>query len=228
MREKKQVAIKTISLKEPILGENTKLAERNRQLFASRKIYVLNVISSPGSGKTTLLVETLNGLKQTLRCAVIEGDQQTDNDARRIAETGVPVVQINTGSTCHLDAGLISHALENLPLTGMDVLFIENVGNLICPAEFDLGENAKVVLMSITEGEEKPVKYPLIFHLAKILVLTKMDLLPHLRFNMDLCIQNYRQVNPVAETLMVSAYSHEGLQQWLDWIIRQRNLAAGS
>ncbi len=228
MREKKQVAIKTISLKEPILGENTKLAERNRQLFASRKIYVLNVISSPGSGKTTLLVETLNGLKQTLRCAVIEGDQQTDNDARRIAETGVPVVQINTGSTCHLDAGLISHALENLPLTGMDVLFIENVGNLICPAEFDLGENAKVVLMSITEGEEKPVKYPLIFHLAKILVLTKMDLLPHLRFNMDLCIQNYRQVNPVAETLMVSAYSHEGLQQWLDWIIRQRNLAVGS
>ena len=210
------------------MGENAKLAERNRQLFARRKICVLNIISSPGSGKTTLLVETLNGLKQTLRCAVIEGDQQTDNDARRIAETGVPVVQINTGGTCHLDAGMISRALESLPLAGIDVLFIENVGNLICPAEFDLGENAKIVLMSITEGEEKPVKYPLIFHLAKILVLTKMDLLPHLRFNMDLCIQNYRQVNPVAETLMVSAFSHEGLQQWLDWIIRQRNLAASS
>ena len=160
---------------------------------------MLNLISSPGSGKTTLLVETLNLLKEKLRCAVIEGDQQTDNDARRIAETGVPVVQINTGGTCHLDAGMVGRAMESLPLDNVDVLFIENVGNLICPAEFDLGETIKVVVMSITEGEDKPVKYPVIFHLAKLLVLTKTDLLPHLRFDLDLCIRNFRQVNAAAE-----------------------------
>ncbi len=228
MHKKEQVTVKTISLKEPILGENIELANRNRQFFESHKICVLNIISSPGSGKTTLLVETLNALKQTLCCAVIEGDQQTDNDARRIAATDVPVVQINTGGTCHLDAGMIGRAMENLPLDGIDVLFIENVGNLICPAEFDLGENAKVVLMSITEGEEKPIKYPLIFHLAKTLVLTKMDLMPHLRFDLDLCIRNFRQINTAAEILTTSAFTHEGLQQWLDWIFRQRKLAAGS
>jgi hydrogenase nickel incorporation protein HypB len=225
MVNQNQATIKTISMNEPILGKNAELAEKNRQVFTHQNIFVLNILSSPGSGKTTLLVETLKMLKPTLRCAVIEGDQQTDNDAKRIAETGVPVVQINTGGTCHLDAGMVSRALEDLPLKDTDILFIENVGNLICPAEFDLGENAKVVLMSITEGEDKPLKYPLVFRLAKIMVLTKMDLLPHLRFDLDACIKNIQQINPLVELVKTSTFSHQGLEQWIDCIIREHALA---
>jgi hydrogenase nickel incorporation protein HypB len=224
MVEQKPSLVKTISLNEPILGRNADLAERNRRKFLREKVCVLNLLSSPGSGKTTLLVETIKILKPVLRCAVIEGDQQTDNDARRIAETGVPVVQINTGGTCHLDAGMIDRALQDLPLQGIDILFIENVGNLICPAEFDLGENAKVVLMSITEGEDKPVKYPLVFHLAKIMVLTKLDLLPYLRFDLNACIQNMEQINPNVDLIQTSAFSRQGMEQWVECIKREVSL----
>jgi hydrogenase nickel incorporation protein HypB len=214
-------AIVNITVESRLLGENDALAARNRELFARKGLWTLNLVSSPGSGKTTLLVETLRALEGRLRCAVIEGDQQSDHDARRIAETGVPVAQINTGQACHLDAGLVASALARLDLDGIDLLFIENVGNLICPAEYDLGEDAKLVVMSVTEGEEKPIKYPLIFHLASAVVLSKCDLLPALRFNLSTCLQNIRLVNPNADILQTSAYNPATLNAWLAWLEEQ-------
>ncbi|HZW02824.1 MAG TPA: hydrogenase nickel incorporation protein HypB [Anaerolineaceae bacterium] len=208
----------TIPVEARILGENDRLAAANRARFTTQGLFVVNLISSPGAGKTTLLVETLCALAGRLHCAVIEGDQQTDCDARRIAETGAPVVQINTGQACHLDAGLVTAAADQLDLAGVDLLFIENVGNLICPAEFDLGEDAKAVLMSVTEGEEKPVKYPLIFHLAACTLLTKCDLLPVLRFNLPACEENLRKVSPSAPVFHTSAYQPESLADWLAWL----------
>ena len=203
------------------------MAAENRAWFGTQGIFVVNLISSPGSGKTTLLVETLNALKGKFRCGVIEGDQQTDLDAQRIALTGVPVRQVNTGQACHLDAAMIKKAVGELTVAGLDLLFIENVGNLICPAEFDLGENIKVVLMSVTEGEEKPLKYPLIFHLSAAAVLTKIDLIPYLHFDLALTEKNIHQVNPKAVILRTSAYTHEGLQDWLDWLATQKSQSSG-
>jgi hydrogenase nickel incorporation protein HypB len=208
----------TVNIEARLLGENDRLAASNRQIFTERGICSLNLVSSPGSGKTTLLVETIRALQGRLRCGVIEGDQQTDYDARRIAETGAQVVQINTGQACHLDAGLVGRAITHLGLDELDLLVIENVGNLICPAEYDLGEDAKVVVMSITEGEEKPLKYPLIFHLAATVVLTKCDLLPALRFDLETCHANIRQINPTAPILETSAYYPETLKDWLAWL----------
>jgi hydrogenase nickel incorporation protein HypB len=215
--------LETIPVETRILGENDRLAAENRSWFTQQGIFVVNLISSPGSGKTTLLVETLNALKGKLNCAVIEGDQQTDLDAQRIAETGFPVRQVNTGQACHLDALMIKNAVSELAVTGLDILFIENVGNLICPAEFDLGEHAKVVLMSVTEGEEKPLKYPLIFHLSGVAVLTKTDLIPHLKFDLDLAEKNIHKVNPKAVILRTSAFTREGLQDWLDWLVKHKS-----
>lgn len=207
--------VRVITLEENILGENDRIAAQNRAYLQERGIYCLNLLSSPGSGKTTLLVETLNELRGEIRCAVIEGDQQTSNDAQRIAETRVPVVQINTRHACHLDAFHVRQALEALPLENVQLLFIENVGNLICPASFDLGESEKVAMMSITEGEDKPIKYPLPFHLAKLLVLTKMDLLPHLRFDLEACKAYAKRVNPNLLILYTSAYTHMGFEDWI-------------
>jgi hydrogenase nickel incorporation protein HypB len=211
-------AIRVITLEENILEENARIAERNRALLEEKGIYTFNLMSSPGSGKTTLLVETLKDLKDDIRCAVIEGDQQTSNDAQRIDETGVPVVQINTRQSCHLDAYHVGQALKELPLDKVDLLFIENVGNLICPANFDLGESEKIAIMSITEGEDKPVKYPLPFHLAHLLILTKMDLLPHLRFDLDLCKDYARRINPNLEIICTSAYTHQGFDAWYQYL----------
>jgi hydrogenase nickel incorporation protein HypB len=223
--EKKQQFIKTITLDTPILDENNRIAAENRAFLHASGVLALNLISSPGSGKTTLLVETLQALKGVLRCAVIEGDQQTDRDARRIAAAGVPVVQINTRQACHLDAFQVQRALLEMETGELDVLFIENVGNLVCPAEFDLGEDEKVVLMSITEGEDKPVKYPLAFHLASIFVLTKIDLLPHLRFDLEACKAFARQVNPRQLILETSSFQPGGIDAWLEWLkLRARSL----
>jgi len=211
----------TVTVGTRLLEENERLAAANREAFKRRGLCSLNLVSSPGSGKTTLLVETIRALEGRLRVAVIEGDQQTDHDARMIAETGAAVVQVNTGQACHLDAGMVAKAAEHLDLDKADLLIIENVGNLICPAEYDLGEDAKVVMMSVTEGEEKPVKYPLIFHLASAVVLTKCDLLPFLKFNMDACIKNIRQINPHLEIIQTSAYQPSMNQDWNDWLCRQ-------
>lgn len=208
--------LRVITLERSVLEDNDRIAAQNRALFARHGIYVLNLISSPGAGKTSLLVETLYRMRGKLRCAVVEGDQQTAHDAQRIAGTGAPVVQINTRGGCHLNAAQVRSALEHLPLDELELIFIENVGNLVCPSSFDLGENEKIVLMSITEGEDKPVKYPQAFALARLMVLTKIDLLPHLRFDMELCESFACRVNPQIEIIKTSVFNDSGLDSWLD------------
>ncbi len=205
-----------------VLDKNNRLAERNRARFAARKQLVLNLVSSPGSGKTTLLTETLMRLKDSVPCAVIEGDQQTVNDAARIRATGTPAIQVNTGKGCHLDAQMIADAAPRLPLDDNGILFIENVGNLVCPASFDLGEIHKVAVLSVTEGEDKPLKYPHMFAAASLMLLNKVDLLPYLNFDVEKCIACAREVNPEIEIILISATSGEGMDQWLNWLETQR------
>jgi hydrogenase nickel incorporation protein HypB len=207
-----------IRVERDLLAENDALAEKNRAFFAARKIRALNLVSSPGSGKTTLLVQTIMAFKGATAIAVIEGDQQTDNDAQRIRATGVQAIQINTGKGCHLDAGMVGHALEQLSLEQSSLLFIENVGNLVCPAAFDLGEAAKVVVLSVTEGEDKPLKYPDMFRAARLLLLNKCDLLPHLDFDVAAVEANARRVNPDIEIMQLSAQSGAGMAAWLAWL----------
>jgi len=201
-----------------ILARNDRLAAANRAIFAQHGIFVLNLVSSPGSGKTTLLERTLKDLSGRFRCAVIEGDQQTDNDAVRIAATGVPVRQINTGTGCHLDAHMVRHALDHFDLHQLDILLIENVGNLVCPASFDLGEHHKTVVLSVTEGEDKPLKYPQMFHAADVMLLNKVDLLPHVEFSVDRCLEMARRVRPDATIFQVSARSGAGMDAWYAWL----------
>ncbi|HIF17819.1 MAG TPA: hydrogenase nickel incorporation protein HypB [Cycloclasticus sp.] len=207
-----------VQIEQDILGKNNEYAQENRQLFASKGMLTLNLVSSPGSGKTTLLTETLTALKGELPMAVIEGDQETSNDAERIRETGVPAIQINTGKGCHLDAHQVGHAIQHLSPEDTTTLFIENVGNLVCPAAFDLGEAHKVAILSVTEGEDKPIKYPDMFHAADLLLLNKIDLLPYLDFDMDKCIEYARRVNPGIQVLKVSSKSGEGMDDWYQWI----------
>ncbi len=207
-----------LTVEEDILGRNNRIAARNRALFAGKGVFVLNLVSSPGSGKTTLLERTLADLAGRHRCAVVEGDQQTDNDAVRIAATGVPVKQVNTGAGCHLDAHMICHAVEGFDLDGLDLLFIENVGNLVCPAAFDLGEAHKVVVLSVTEGEDKPLKYPQMFHNSDVMLLNKTDLLPHLDFDVARCREMARRVNPGITIFELSARTGEGMGAWYGWL----------
>ena len=209
---------KTISVEEDILSKNNRLANKNRELFEQQQIFTLNLVSSPGSGKTTLLEKTLTDLKNEISFAVLEGDQQTTNDADRIAATGTPAHQINTGAGCHLDAHMVGHGLEHFELDEIEMLMIENVGNLVCPAAFDLGEAHKVAILSITEGEDKPIKYPDMFHAADLLLLNKIDLLPYLDFDIDKCIDYAKRVNPRIQVLQVSATTGEGMQDWYQWI----------
>lgn len=208
----------TILIEEDILAKNSRLAALNRSLFKDKGVFVLNLVSSPGSGKTSLLEYTLRQQSDRINFAVIEGDQQTDNDARRIAATGVAVKQINTGSGCHLDAHMVAHASETFDLEHLDILMIENVGNLVCPAAFDLGEHHKVVILSVTEGEDKPLKYPQMFRNSTIMLLNKIDLLPHLDFDVEKCKENARNVSPGITIFEVSARSGEGMEQWYQWL----------
>jgi hydrogenase nickel incorporation protein HypB len=207
-----------IAVETDILAKNNRLAAGNRHLFREKGLFVLNLVSSPGSGKTTILERTLSDLAGTSRCAVIEGDQQTDNDARRIAATGVPVKQINTGAGCHLDAHMVAHAVDEFPLDELDLLFIENVGNLVCPASFDLGEHHKVVVLSVTEGEDKPLKYPQMFHAADVMLLNKVDLLPYLDFDVERCCEFARQVSPGIRIFRLSSRTGEGMDAWYGWL----------
>jgi len=207
-----------VQIEQDILGKNNQYAAANRQLFQEQQILVLNLVSSPGSGKTTLLTRSIDDLKRELPIAVIEGDQQTANDADRIRETGVSALQINTGKGCHLDAHMIGHAMESLQPEDNSLLFIENVGNLVCPAAFDLGEAHKVAILSVTEGEDKPLKYPDMFHAADLMILNKTDLLPYLDFDVNKCIEFARRVNPDIEVLQLSAKSGEGMDAWYAWI----------
>jgi hydrogenase nickel incorporation protein HypB len=220
----------TVALEQDILAKNQHLAQHNRDWLAERGILALNLVSSPGSGKTTLLERTIRDLQQQLSINVIEGDQATLNDAERIRATGCQVIQINTGTGCHLDADMLARGLARLEPPPDSVLMIENVGNLVCPALFDLGEQAKVVILSVTEGEDKPIKYPHMFRASRVMLLNKIDLLPHLRFDVERCIDYARQVNPGIEVFRVSAESGEGMSDWYDWlrgeIERQRQQAA--
>lgn len=204
-----------------VLAKNNHLAARNRARFTAKQQLVLNLVSSPGAGKTTLLSETLLRLKGNVPCAVIEGDQQTVNDAARIRATGTPAIQVNTGKGCHLDAQMIADAAPRLPLANGGILFIENVGNLVCPASFDLGERHKVAVLSVTEGEDKPLKYPHMFAAASLMLLNKIDLLPYLHFDVEKCLASARAVNPDIEIIQLSATSGEGMDQWLAWLEAQ-------
>jgi hydrogenase nickel incorporation protein HypB len=209
-----------ILVERDLLAKNDALAAGNRALFQARHMLALNLVSSPGSGKTTLLVRSIEALKGKYPVAVIEGDQQTENDAERIRATGVQAIQINTGKGCHLDAGMVGQALDKLSLPEKSLLFIENVGNLVCPASFDLGEACKVVVLSVTEGEDKPLKYPDMFRAARLMLLNKCDLLPYLNFDVALAVANARRVNPDIEIIQLSATSGVGMEEWLGWIAR--------
>jgi hydrogenase nickel incorporation protein HypB len=243
-------AERAIKLEADVLGENNRIAQANRAHFADHGVTALNLVSSPGSGKTTLLCATVLALRARapqVALAVIEGDQQTSHDADRIRATGAPAIQVNTGKGCHLDAPMVAAAFARLPLHGHhghghdhghghhahhhdhhhadhpaepQLLFIENVGNLVCPAMWDLGEAAKVAILSVTEGEDKPLKYPDLFAAARLMVLNKIDLLPHLDFDVAACIQYARRVNPGIEVLLVSARTGQGMDTWLDWILQ--------
>ena len=208
-----------VQIERDILSKNDAYAADNRRRLAERGIFAVNLVSSPGSGKTTLLVETIRRLKGRAPIAVVEGDQQTTTDADRIRATGAPAIQVNTGKGCHLDAHMVGHALERLALADESLLLIENVGNLVCPAAFDLGEACKVVILSVTEGEDKPLKYPNMFDAARLMLLNKVDLLPHLRFDLEACLGYARRVNPGLEVLQVSATTGQGMDAWLDWLM---------
>ena len=207
-----------VEIETSILAKNDDYAGRNRTRLDAAGILALNLLSGPGAGKTTLLVETLKALSGRIPCAVIEGDQQTDNDAARIRAVGTPAVQINTGKGCHLDAHMVGHALEKLPLPPGGVLFIENVGNLVCPAAFDLGETRRVTLISVAEGEDKPLKYPDIFEGADLVLITKADLAPYVDADMATLEANIRRINPTADILTTSSRGEIGLARWINWL----------
>jgi hydrogenase nickel incorporation protein HypB len=211
-----------VEIEQDVLYGNNLLAERNRGYFEAKNILALNLMSSPGSGKTTLLERTLAGLKDQLDFFVIEGDQQTNHDADRIHATGTKVVQINTGKGCHPDAHMILHALEGMKPTDNSVVFIENVGNLVCPALFDLGEKERVVIMSVTEGDDKPIKYPDMFYSSTLCIINKTDLLPYVSFDMNKTKEYLHQVNPKLGVIELSCTTGEGFDHWYDWLLFKR------
>lgn len=217
----------TLKLEADILGKNDRIAEDNRERFSADHILALNLVSSPGSGKTSLLERTIRELSDEVGISVIEGDQQTLLDAERIQATGCKVVQLNTGAGCHLEADMLARAIEQLQPEPNSVVMIENVGNLVCPALFDLGEEAKVAVLSVTEGEDKPLKYPHMFRAASLMIINKIDLLPYVNFNVDKCIDYARQVNPDIQVITLSVQSGEGMADWYQWLKdRQGNLLA--
>ncbi len=209
---------KIVDVEKDVLHENDLLAERNRGYFDAKNILSMNLVSSPGSGKTSLLERTLTDLKTTLDFYVIEGDQQTTNDADRIHATGTKVVQINTGKGCHLDAHMVMHAIQGMKPKANSILFIENVGNLVCPAMFDLGEKERVVIISVTEGDDKPLKYPDMFFSSTLCIINKIDLLPYVPFDIEKVKANAKKINPSMEIIELSCTSGEGLQNWYEWL----------
>jgi hydrogenase nickel incorporation protein HypB len=213
-------ATRRVQIERDILAKNDAVAQANRRLLAERGIFALNLVSSPGSGKTTLLVKTIEALRGRIAAFVIEGDQQTSRDADRIRATGVPAIQVNTGKGCHLDASMVGRALAQLDPASGSLLLVENVGNLVCPAAFDLGEAHKVAILSVTEGDDKPIKYPDIFHAADLMLINKIDLLPHVDFDVDAAIGFARRVQPDIGVMRVSARTGEGFDAWLAWLER--------
>ena len=201
-----------------ILKANENIAQKNRDIFDKNKVYTINLMSSPGSGKTSLLERTINLVKNELKMAVLEGDLQTDNDAQRIKKYDIPVVQINTNGACHLDANMVDRALKSFDFKEIDLFVIENVGNLVCPASFELGEHDKVVMVSTTEGDDKPIKYPVMFRKARALLINKIDLLPYTNFNMSKIKKDAMNINPEIRIFEISCRTGEGLGIWIDWL----------
>lgn len=218
---------RTVAVQRSLLEKNDRIAERNRGFFQAKRLLVLNVVSSPGSGKTTLIQKTAETLAGRLRLGVIVGDLATENDANRLRTTGIPVVQITTGSVCHLEAEMVSRAMANLDLDALDLLIIENVGNLVCPASYDLGEALRVVLMSVTEGEDKPLKYPTMFHSAAVAIVTKTDLTEAAGFNREEAIANLSRISHHARRFELSSRTGEGLADWGDYLVEQHRELAG-
>jgi hydrogenase nickel incorporation protein HypB len=214
---------RTVQLEQDLLAKNQLIAERTRGWFQGREILAVNLMSSPGAGKTTLLERTIGIIGRSASVCVVEGDQATRNDAERIKATGAPVIQINTGTGCHLDANMVSRGLVELKPPPGAVVFIENVGNLICPALFDLGERSKVVILSVTEGEDKPIKYPHMFRACGLMLINKIDLLPHVRFDVSRCIAYAREINPKIEIILVSADTGAGMDGWCAWLETERS-----
>jgi len=212
-----------VAIEKKVLNENQLLAEKLRDRYREHGVCCVNLISAPGSGKTLLLERTLERLPAETRVAVLTGDLQTENDAKRLAHFGFPVKQIITGGTCHLDARMIGKHLEDWKLEELDFLIVENVGNLVCPSSYDLGEECKIVLLSTTEGEDKPMKYPSIFAKSSLMLLTKVDLLPYVPFSAELARENARRVNPQIEIIDVSSTTGEGLDRWIEWLQRRRH-----
>jgi hydrogenase nickel incorporation protein HypB len=208
-----------VSVARDVLEDNTEGARKNREMFAKAGVYVLNLMSGPGAGKTTLLERTAAALGKKIRMAMVTGDIATRRDAERIERHGVPVVQINTGGACHIEAHQIARAVAEFPLVDIDAVIIENVGNLVCPAEFDLGENDKVMMLSCTEGHDKPGKYPLMFSEARVMILNKIDLLPHTNFEVAAAIADARALNPAIEVIEMAAYTGQGLDAWFGWLL---------
>jgi len=216
-----------INIEEKVLSKNIKKADALRELFKEKEIFVLNLVSSPGSGKTSILEATLIGMKNEYNIGVIESDLQTENDTERIRKTGINAVQINTGGACHLEAEGIGKTLENFDLDRLDFLVIENVGNLVCPSSFDLGEDCKVVVVSTPEGDDKPVKYPSMIHVSSAMIVNKIDLLDYLDFDIEKCIAYARGINPDLDFFNVSCKTGEGIGTWTDWLTKQINEKKG-
>jgi hydrogenase nickel incorporation protein HypB len=214
-------------VRQAILAQNDRRAERNRGFFQGRGLLVLNVLSSPGSGKTTLLRETVRSLQPRLKAGIIVGDLATDNDARRLRESGAPVVQITTGTMCHLEADMVARAVRQLDLNGLELLIIENVGNLVCPASYDLGEDLRIVLLSVTEGEDKPLKYPPIFQAADVVIISKMDLAEACAYDRPAALAHLRRVAPKARLFETSARTGQGMEAWCEFLVQQRQSCKG-
>ena len=213
-----------VPLEGKVLNENARVAAELRERFREHRVLVVNLISSPGSGKTTLLEKTLETLPRSSRVAVLTGDLQTENDANRLKRYGYPVKQITTGGTCHLDARMIEKHIADWNLAELDLLIIENVGNLVCPSSYDLGEAAKIVLLSVTEGEDKPLKYPSIFFKSELMVLTKTDLLPYVPFNVEEAVANARRVHPEMEVVKVACLAGDGMREWMTWLEKRKQV----
>lgn len=216
---------RTVELRQAIMAQNDRLAERNRGFFRARGILTVNVVSSPGSGKTTLLKETLKASRARLNSAVVVGDLATDNDAERLRESGVPVVQITTGTVCHLDAAMVAQSVKKLKTDGLQLLIVENVGNLVCPASYDLGEDLRVVLLSVTEGEDKPLKYPPIFQVSDVVVISKIDIAEACGFDRAAALANIHRVAPKARVFELSAKTGRGMKEWVDFLAERQQAA---
>ena len=210
-----------IDMKQPILDKNDRLAQENRALFAEKRVFVLDLLASPGSGKTSTILATIEALRDEFNIAVIEGDIASDVDAKRIGAQGIAAVQINTGGACHLESDMIRRAVDALDLDNLDLIIVENVGNLVCPTDFDLGEGAKVMILSVPEGDDKPLKYPLMFSICDVLLVNKIDVAPYFNFDLDKCVERVKKLNPNIQVFPISALKGEGIEPWADWLRAQ-------